>query len=241
MKGVIIAGGKGTRLYPLTKIINKNLLPIYNKPMIYYSIQILADAGIKDILIITGTEHSGQFISLLNSGDEFGVKLHYEVQKKPLGPANAINVARDFAQNEKIVVVFSDNIFENNIKKACENFKKQKEGAKIFLKEVSDPRRFGVAEIKEKKVLSIEEKPKNPKSNLAVVGLYMYDKKAFDFIDKLKPSKRGEYEVTDLNNFYIKNNQMTYEMLNGHWTDAGTFDSLLAVNNWIAKKSKFNK
>ncbi|MBI3671438.1 NTP transferase domain-containing protein [Candidatus Azambacteria bacterium] len=238
MRGVIIAGGKGSRLYPLTKTINKNLLPIYDKPMIYYSIEMLRDAGIKEILIVTGTEHSGQFINLLESGDEFGVKLHYEVQKEPLGPADAINVAKDFARGEKIVVIFSDNIFEYDIKKACEDFKDQKEGAKIFLKEVSDPERFGVAEVKDGKVIAIKEKPKNPKSNLAVVGLYMYDKKAFDIIATLKPSQRGEYEVTDLNNFYVKNNEMTFEILKGHWTDAGTFDSLLAVNNWVAEKRK---
>ncbi|MEK7452752.1 MAG: sugar phosphate nucleotidyltransferase [Patescibacteria group bacterium] len=241
MRGVIIAGGKGSRLYPLTKTINKSLLPIYDKPMIYYSILMLANVGIKEILIVTGTEHSGQFINLLGSGDAFGVKLHYEVQRDPLGPADAINVAKDFARKEKIIVIFADNIFEDDIKKACQNFKNQKSGAKIFLKEVSDPGRFGVAEVKHGKVVAIEEKPKKPKSNLAVVGLYMYDEKAFDIISGLKPSNRGEYEVTDLNNHYIKNNKMTYEILNGHWTDAGTFDSLLAVNNWIAEKSKKEK
>jgi len=238
MRGVIIAGGKGTRLYPLTKIINKNLLPIYNKPMVYYSIEKMVEAGIKEILIITGTEHSGQFLNLLGSGDEFGAKLHYEVQKDALGISHAINIAKDFAKNEKIVVLLGDNIFEDSIKNAVDNFDKQKEGAKIFLKEVSDPERFGVAEVENGKVAKITEKPKNPKSNLAVVGLYMYDNQAFDIISTLKPSERGEYEVTDLNNFYVQKNQMTYEVLNGNWTDAGTFDSLLSANNWVAKNNQ---
>jgi len=234
MRGVIIAGGKGTRLYPLTKVINKNLLPVYDKPMIYYSVNMLAKAGIKDILIVTGTEHSGQFINLLGSGEECGVRLSYEVQSEPLGPAHAINVAKDFAQGEKIVVVFADNIFEYSIKKACDAFKKQRSGAKIFLKEVSDPHRFGIAEIKNDRVVSITEKPKKPKSKLAVVGLYMFDDKVFDIYKTLKPSKnRGEYEVTDLNKFYVKNGQMTYEIMKGYWRDMGTFDSLLEASNWI--------
>ncbi len=235
MRGVIIAGGKGTRLRPVTNIINKNILPIYDKPMIYYSIEKLVDAGIKDILLVTGTEHAGQFVNLLGSGANFGIRLHYEVQKEALGPANAISVAKDFTQGKRVVVVFSDNIIEYDIKKACNLFKKQKKGAKIFLKEVADPRRFGVAKIKNNKVLSIEEKPKKPKSKLAVIGLYMYDSKLFDIIKTLKPSKRGEYEVTDLNNVYIKKGEMTYEVIDGYWNDAGTFKALLDASNWAAK------
>jgi len=236
MRGIIIAGGRGTRLKPVTNITNKNLLPIYNKPMIYYSIEKLVDAGVKEILIVTGTEHAGQFVNLLGSGSEFGIKLHYEVQRDPLGPADAINVAKDFAQGEKVVVIFSDNIVEDDITNACNDFKKQTTGAKIFLKEVTDPRALGVAEIKDGKVISIEEKPKDPKSNLAVIGLYMYDGKAFDIIETLKPSERGEYEVTDLNNIYIKNGEMTYEILNGFWIDAGTFDTMLKASNWASEK-----
>jgi len=236
MRGIIIAGGKGTRLRPVTNVINKNILPVYNKPMIYYSIEKLVNAGIKDVLIVTGTEHAGQFVNLLGSGAEFGIRLHYEVQREALGPANAINVAKDFAQKEKVVVIFSDNIIEDDIKKACNSFKRQKSGAKIFLKEVKNPKRFGVAKIKDKKVISIEEKPKKPKSNLAVIGLYMYDSKLFDIIKTLKPSKRGEYEVTDLNNIYIKKKEMTYEIIDGYWNDAGTFSALLDASNWAAKK-----
>jgi glucose-1-phosphate thymidylyltransferase len=237
MRGIIIAGGKGTRLRPVTSIINKNILPVYDKPMIYYSIEKLVSAGIKDILIVTGIEHAGQFINLLGSGAEFGIRLHYEVQKEALGPANAINVARDFAQKEKVVVIFSDNIIEYDIKKACNSFRGQKKGAKIFLKEVSDPKRFGVAKIKDNKVLSIDEKPKKPKSKLAVIGLYMYDSKLFDIIKTLKPSKRGEYEVTDINNYYIKKGEMTYEIIDGYWNDAGTFKALLDASTWAAKNN----
>ncbi len=235
MRGVIIAGGKGTRLRPVTNIINKNILPIYDKPMIYYSIEKLVNAGVKDILIVTGTEHAGQFVNLLGSGAEFGIRLHYEVQREALGPANAISVAHDFAKGEKIIVIFSDNILEYDIKKSCNSFKRQKSGARIFLKEVTDPRRFGVAKIKDKKVISIEEKPKKPKSKLAVIGLYMYDSKLFDIIKTLKPSRRGEYEITDLNNIYIKKGEMTYEIIDGYWNDAGTFKALLDAGNWAAK------
>ena len=238
MRGVVIAGGRGTRLSPVTKIINKNILPVYDRPMIYYSIEKLVNAGIKDILIVTGTEHAGQFVNLLGSGSEFGIRIHYEVQREALGPADAINVARDFAQGEKIVVIFSDNIIEDEIKKACNTFRRQKRGAKIFLKEIPDPRRYGVAQTKDGKVVKIEEKPKKPKSNMAVIGLYMYDNKVFDIIDGLKPSKRGEYEVTDLNNEYIKRGEMTYEVINGYWNDAGTFSALLDASNWAAERSK---
>ena len=238
MRGVIIAGGRGTRLSPITKIINKNILPVFDKPMIYYSIEKLVNAGIKDILLVTGTEHAGQFVNLLGSGADFGIRLHYEVQREPLGPADAINVAKDFAQGEKIVVIFSDNIIEDDIKKACNVFRRQKKGAKIFIKEIDDPRRYGVAETKENTVLKITEKPKRPKSKMAVIGLYMYDHKVFDLIGSLKPSKRGEYEVTDLNNLYIKRGEMTYETIKGYWNDAGTFEALLEASNWAAKNSK---
>jgi len=237
MKGIILAGGTGSRLNPLTKVTNKHLLPIYNKPMIYYPLQTLVDAGIKDIMIVSGKGHAGHFLELLKSGEEFGARLSYGVQEEAGGIAQALGLCEDFADREKIVVILGDNIFEKNIAgKAVEDFEKQEKGAKIFLKKVEDPQRFGVAEISGDKILGIEEKPQNPKGNLAVVGLYMYDDQVWDIIRTLKPSGRGELEITDVNNFYINQNTMTYEIFDGWWTDAGTFDSLLKANNLVAKK-----
>jgi glucose-1-phosphate thymidylyltransferase len=237
MKGVILAGGKGTRLLPITKVTNKHLLPVYNKPMIYYPLQVLADIGVKQIMIVSGPDHAGHFLNLLGSGREFGIKLSYEVQEEAGGIAQALGLAEDFADNDKIVAILGDNVFEDtpSIKKAFNAFKRQRRGAKIFLKEVPDAKRFGVAEVKGKKIVGIMEKPKRPKSNLAVTGLYMYDNKVFDIVKHLKPSKRGELEVTDLNNAYIKKGIMTYQIVKGAWTDAGTFSSLLRASNLAAK------
>ena len=239
LKGVILAGGLGTRLYPLTKITNKHLLPIYGKPMIYYPIQTLVDAGIKDILIVTGGVHAGEFLRLLGDGAEFGLNhINYTYQEGEGGIAEALRLARHFADEDRIIVILGDNIIEKNIKGAVEEFKKQQRGARILLKKVEDPGRFGVAEFKGKKIVSIEEKPKKPKSDYAVTGIYMYDERVFDIIKTLKPSRRGELEITDVNNAYIKRGELEYSMLDGWWTDSGTFDSLLRANNLVAKKSR---
>ena len=239
IKGVILAGGLGTRLYPLTKITNKHLLPVYGKPMIYYPIQTLVDAGIKDILIVTGGVHAGEFLRLLGDGAEFGLNhINYTYQEGEGGIAEALRLARHFADKDRIIVILGDNIIEKNIKGAVEEFKKQQRGARILLKKVEDPGRFGVAEFKGKKIVSIEEKPKKPKSDYAVTGIYMYDERVFDIIKTLKPSRRGELEITDVNNAYIKRGELEYSMLDGWWTDSGTFDSLLRANNLVAKKSR---
>lgn len=238
MKGVILAGGLGKRLYPLTKITNKHLLPIYKKPMIYYPIETLIDAGIKDILIVTGGNHAGEFLRLLGNGKQFGLKhINYTYQEGEGGIAQALGLARHFSDNEKIAVILGDNIIEKSIRKAVEDFKKQPKGAKILIKKVPDPERFGVVEFDEKMRISrIVEKPKHTKSGYSVTGIYMYDKDVFDIIDTLKPSKRGELEITDVNNAYLKNKTLTYSMLEGWWTDSGTFESLLRANTLVAKK-----
>jgi len=227
MKGVVLAGGLGTRLYPLTKITNKHLLPVYDKPMIYYPIQCLVNAGIRDILIVTGGNSAGDFLQLLGNGADFGLKrLNYAYQQGEGGIADALKLAEHFAEGEAISVVLGDNIIEGNIKKAVDDFKAQGNGAKILLKEVHDPERFGVATLKDGKVLKIVEKPKQPETNLAVIGIYMYDKNVFEICRTLKPSARGELEITDVNNEYIRRGNMTAEVLKGWWTDAGTFESL---------------
>lgn len=238
MKGVILAGGRGTRLLPITKITNKHLLPVYDRPMIYYPLQILADLGIGEIMIVSGPEYSDDFLDILGSGKEFGVKLAYAIQPESGGIAQALGLAEAFVDNEKVVVILGDNIFEDGalIREAAHEFKKQEKGAKIFLKEVADAQRFGVAEIYGNTIVAIEEKPKLPKTNLAVTGLYMYDNQVFDIIRSLKPSDRGELEITDVNNFYIKQASMTYKVIQGEWTDAGTFDSLLKASNIAAQK-----
>lgn len=236
MKGVILAGGLGKRLYPLTKITNKHLLPVYNKPMIFYPIEALVEAGIKDILIVTGGTHAGEFLRLLGNGHQFGLKhINYTYQEGEGGIADALKLAEHFADCEKIIVILGDNIIEKSIKRQVERFKSQKKGARVLLKKVNDPQRFGVAEIKGGKIISIEEKPKRPKSDYIVTGIYMYDNQVFDIVRNLKPSGRGEMEITDVNNVYIKRKQLTYDMLNGWWTDSGTFDSLLRANNLAAK------
>jgi glucose-1-phosphate thymidylyltransferase len=227
MKGVVLAGGLGTRLYPLTKITNKHLLPVFDKPMIYYPIQCLVNAGIRDILIVTGGNSAGDFLQLLGNGADFGLqRLNYAYQQGEGGIADALKLAEHFADGEPICVVLGDNIIEGNIKKAVDDFKGQGGGAKIMLKEVHDPERFGVATLKDGKVQKIVEKPKQPETNLAVIGIYMFDEKVFEICRTLKPSSRGELEITDVNNEYIRRGNMTAQVLNGWWTDAGTFESL---------------
>jgi len=235
MKGVILAGGLGSRLFPLTKITNKHLLPVFDRPMIYYPIEALVKAGITDIMVVTGGKKSGDFLSLLGNGSDFGLKhLNYTYQKGEGGIAEALGLCEHWAAGEPICVILGDNIIEKNIAHAADAFREQGGGAKIMLKEVQDPERFGVAELDGEKVLSIIEKPKEPKSNKAVIGIYMYDGRVFDIIKTLKPSERGELEITDVNNWYIEDGSMTCEVLDGWWTDAGTFESLLKSSNLVA-------
>jgi glucose-1-phosphate thymidylyltransferase len=236
MKGVVLAGGTGSRLFPLTKITNKHLLPIFNKPMIYYPIQTLVDAGIHDILIVTGGRNSGDFLRLLGNGKEFGLKhLNYTYQEGEGGIADALNLAEHFADGQKICVVLGDNIIEGNIRQAADAFRAQERGARILLKEVPDAERFGVAEMQGDRIIGIEEKPRHPKSNYAVTGIYMYDETVFEKIRHLVPSRRGELEITDVNNAYIGEGTLTYSFLDGWWTDAGTFESLRRATNLVAE------
>ncbi len=236
MKGVVLAGGTGSRLYPITRVTNKHLLPVYDKPMVYYPIQTLVNAGIREILLVTGGKNAGDFLRLLGNGRDFGLKhLNYTYQEGEGGIAEALGLAEDFADGDPICVILGDNIIETNICSAVENFKKQERGAKILLKEVPDAERFGVAELRGSHVISIEEKPHLPKSDCAVIGIYLYDPTVFEKIHRLKPSGRGELEITDVNNFYVQEGTLTYETLNGWWTDAGTFESLLRANNLVAK------
>jgi glucose-1-phosphate thymidylyltransferase len=239
MKGVVLAGGTGSRLFPLTKITNKHLLPIYDKPMIYHPIQTLVEAGIQDILIVTGGRNAGDFLRLLANGKEFGLKhLDYTYQEGEGGIADALALAEHFADGEKLCVVLGDNIIEGSIRTAVEDFRKQERGAKILLKEVPDAERFGVAEIQGERIVGIEEKPKKPKSDYAVIGIYMYDATVFDKVRTLVPSRRGELEITDVNNAYIQEGTMTFAHLDGWWTDAGTFESLLRAANLVADTSR---
>jgi glucose-1-phosphate thymidylyltransferase len=236
MKGVILAGGLGKRLYPLTKITNKHLLPIYDKPMIFYPLQTLINAGINDILLVTGGNHAGDFLRLLGNGRDFGLKhINYTYQEGEGGIAEALGLAEHFAEEDKVVVILGDNIIEGNIIKQVDAFRKQEEGAKVLLKEVSDPERFGVPEIVDGKIVNIVEKPKSPKSNFSVIGIYMYDSRVFDIIRTLTPSTRGELEITDVSNAYIREGKMAYDILEGWWSDAGTFESLLRASNLVAK------
>jgi len=238
LKGVILAGGLGSRLSPLTKITNKHLLPVYDRPMIYYPLQTLVEAGIKDIMIVTGGNNAGDFLKLLGNGAEFGLKdINYTYQKGEGGIAAALSLVEHFAEGQKIVVVLGDNIIQGSISRYVENFKKQKSGAKLLLREVSDPERFGVAEIKGDKIVSIVEKPKKPKSNYVVTGIYMYDHKVFEIIKTLKPSGRGELEITDVNNAYIAKKELTFDLLGGWWTDAGTFESLYRASELVREKT----
>ncbi len=236
MKGVVLAGGTGSRLYPLTKITNKHLLPIYDKPMIYYPIRTLVDAGISDILIVTGGKNAGDFLRLLANGKEFGLShLNYTYQEGEGGIADALALAEHFADGEKICVVLGDNIIEKNILPAADAFRSQDRGARILLKEVPDAERFGVAEIRGDRIVGIEEKPSQPRSNYAVTGIYMYDCTVFEKIRTLVPSARNELEITDVNNAYIREGTMSFSYLDGWWTDAGTFDSLLRATNLVAR------
>jgi len=235
MKGIVLAGGTGSRLFPLTKITNKHLLPVYDKPMIYYPIQILVDAGIRDILIVTGGRNAGDFLRLLANGKEFGLAhLDYTYQEGEGGIAEALALAEHFADGKKLCVVLGDNIIEGDIKKAADEFRQQERGAKILLKEVPDAERFGVAEIAGDRIVNIEEKPRVPKSHYAVTGIYFYDKTVFEKTKALRPSSRGELEITDVNNAYIREGTMSFSFLEGWWTDAGTFDSLLRATNLVA-------
>jgi glucose-1-phosphate thymidylyltransferase len=234
MKGIILAGGTGSRLFPLTKITNKHLLPIFDKPMIYYPIQTLVDAGIKDLLVVTGGRNSGDFLRLLANGKEFGLKhINYTYQEGEGGIAEALALAEHFADGEKICVILGDNLIEGSIRESVEQFEQQPQGAKILLKQVQDAERFGVAEIQGDKIVGIEEKPKKPKSNFAVTGIYMYDETVFEKTRHLKPSARGELEITDVNNAYIEEGTMTFSYLDGWWTDAGTFESLMRAANLV--------
>ncbi len=236
MKGVVLAGGTGSRLFPLTKVTNKHLIPIYDRPMIYYPIQTMVDAGINEILVVTGGRNSGDFMRLLGNGKDFGLKrLNYAYQDGEGGIADALSLAEHFADGDKICVILGDNIIEKDIRKAADSFRAQPKGAKILLKEVPDAERFGVAEMKGDKIVGIEEKPVRPKSNMAVTGIYMYDGTVFDKVNKLVPSDRNELEITDVNNFYIHEGTMTWDVLDGWWTDAGTFESLLRAANLVAQ------
>jgi glucose-1-phosphate thymidylyltransferase len=236
MKGIVLAGGTGSRLFPLTKITNKHLLPIYDKPMIYYPIQTLVDAGIDDIMIVTGGRSSGDFLRLLANGKEFGLShINYTYQEGEGGIADALGLAAHFAAGQNICVILGDNIVEKSIRAAVEDFRNQKSGAKILLKEVPDAERFGVAEFSGDRIIGIEEKPRHPKSAYAVTGIYLYDETVWDKVKTLKPSERGELEITDVNNAYIREGSMSYAFLDGWWTDAGTFESLLRATNLVAQ------
>lgn len=235
MKGVVLAGGLGTRLRPLTAVTNKHLLPVYDRPMIYYPIQTLVNAGIIDIMIVTGGNSAGDFLKLLGNGKAFGLKhLNYTYQEGEGGIAEALSLVEHFAATEPVCVVLGDNIIEGNIATAVRDYRNQGRGAKIILKKVPDPERFGVPELNGESVLRIEEKPESPKSEFAVVGIYMYDGEVYDIIRTLKPSGRGELEITDVNNAYIKRGEMTWQELEGWWTDAGTFESLQRASNLVA-------
>ena len=234
MKGIVLAGGTGSRLFPLTKITNKHLLPIYDKPMIYYPIQTLVDAGISDIMVVTGGKNSGDFLRLLANGKQFGLKhIAYTYQEGEGGIAEALGLCEHFADNQPICVVLGDNIVEKSIRDAADAFRRQERGARILLKKVPDAERFGVAEFNGDYIVGIEEKPAQPKSNYAVTGIYMYDATVFDKIKTCKPSHRNELEITDVNNAYIREGTMTFSFLDGWWTDAGTFDSLLRAANLV--------
>jgi len=241
MKGIILAGGMGTRLYPCTKIFNKHVFPIYDKPMICYPLDTLVKAGIKNIRIVLAKNFSGPFLDFLGDGRDFEAQLSYTIQGQAGGIADALSLVEDFANGEKIVVILGDNIFEDNIRKYVNLFEKHKNGAKLFLSKVSEPERFGVPVFKNKQIITIEEKPKRPQSQFAVTGLYMYDTKVFDIIRELKPSTRGELEITDVNNVFITQGLASYEILPGFWDDAGTFDSIYRCTEFLRNKANKQK
>ena len=236
MKGVILAGGTGTRLHPLTLITNKHLLPVYDKPMILYPLETLKKSGINEIMIVCGKEHGGDFMNFLGSGKDYGVKLQYSLQHDAGGIADALSLTEDFADNGQIAVILGDNIFEDDFLKDMEEFK-NREGAMVFIKEVDDPQRFGVAEIQGDKIINIEEKPEKPKSNFITTGFYLYGSDVFGKIRKLKPSQRGELELSDVHNMYIHDGKLSYGAVKGFWSDAGTFKTLLECANWLTKKT----
>ncbi|CAM4471030.1 sugar phosphate nucleotidyltransferase [Paenibacillus tarimensis] len=240
MKGIILAGGTGSRLYPLTKVTNKHLLPVGKYPMIFHSIAKLKEASITDILIVTGKDHMGDVVNLLGSGREFGVLFTYKVQDEAGGIAQALSLADNFVNGDRMVVILGDNVFADSIVPFVKNFEQQERGAKILIQQVHDPQRYGVPEIKGDKILSIEEKPQQPRSSYAVTGIYMYDSRVFDIIRTLKPSGRGELEITDVNNAYIEMNELTFDILRSWWTDAGTHPSLTRANE-LAKDIVFGE
>lgn len=233
LKGVVLAGGTGSRLMPLTKVTNKHLLGVGPKPMVYYPIEKLTAAGIEQILIVTGVEHMGDVVSLLGSGKDFGCRFTYKVQDEAGGIAQALGLAEDFSHGQPVTVVLGDNIFQSSLKDYIDNFIAQKVGARVLLKQVANPQRFGVAEVADGKVTRIDEKPKQPKSDYIVTGIYFYDASVFDIIRTLKPSARGEFEISDINNTYIARGQLEYDILQGWWTDAGTFESLNKANELV--------
>jgi glucose-1-phosphate thymidylyltransferase len=236
MKGVVLAGGKGTRLYPLTRVTNKHLLPVFERPMIYYPIQTLVDAGIRDVIVVTGGHNSGDFLRLLSNGRDFDLRrIHYTYQEGEGGIADALRLAEPFVEGEKICVILGDNIIENNIIASARAFEKQLAGAHILLKKVPDPQRFGCPDLSGDRILRIEEKPKIPKSEYAVTGIYFYDATVFEKIGRTKPSSRNELEITDVNNMYLEEGSLTHSILDGWWTDAGTFESLLKATNLVAE------
>jgi glucose-1-phosphate thymidylyltransferase len=237
LKGVILAGGLGSRLRPLTKVTNKHLLPIYDKPMIYYPIETLCRAGIRDIMIVTGGNSAGDFLRLLGNGSEFGLKdIYYTYQEGEGGIADALKLCEHFAEGHRIAVILGDNIIQDDISPFVRKFEAQPSGARLLLKKVDDPERFGVAELDGDRIVAIEEKPEHPKSSYAVTGIYMYDARVFDFCRTLKPSKRGELEITDVNNQYVKDGDLRYDVLDGWWTDAGQFESLFRAGQLVAKE-----
>jgi glucose-1-phosphate thymidylyltransferase len=241
LKGIVLAGGLGTRLYPITKITNKHLLPIYDKPMIFYPIRTLVDAGITEILVVTGGNNAGDFLRILGNGKEFGLKhINYTYQEGEGGIAQALSLAEHFADKEPVAVILGDNVYEQSVAASAAEFIAHGRGAKIHLKKVENPQRFGVPIIDGKRIVKIEEKPKQPKSDYAVTGLYMYDATVFEIIKTLKPSGRGELEITDVNNAYIDRNDMTHAIIDGWWSDAGTFDSLLRTNILVASTRSGN-
>jgi glucose-1-phosphate thymidylyltransferase len=242
LKGIVLAGGLGTRLYPITKITNKHLMPVYNKPMVFYPIRTLVDAGVEDILIVTGGNNAGDFLRILRNGEEFGLKrLSYRYQEGEGGIAAALSLAEDFAGDDNVCVILGDNIYEKSLRKSAAEFTKIGKGARIHLKQVENPQRFGVPVMQDDRIVRIEEKPKAPRSNFAVTGLYMYDPSVFEIIKTLKPSGRGELEITDVNNAYVERGEMTWEVIDGWWSDAGTFDSLLRANILVASQHDGNE
>ncbi|MBN1361473.1 MAG: NTP transferase domain-containing protein [Sedimentisphaerales bacterium] len=236
MRGIVLAGGTGSRLRPLTKVTNKHLLAVGRKPMIYYPIEKLTGIGIQEILIVTGVEHMGDVVGLLGSGREFGCRFTYKVQDEAGGIAQALGLAENFASGQPLAVILGDNIFQGSLKGHAERFLAQQQGARLLLKQVPDPTRFGVAEIRDGMVIGIEEKPRQPKSDYAIIGVYFYDGSVFDIIRTLKPSARGELEITDVNNAYIAKGQLAYDALEGWWTDAGTFESLTKATELVTKE-----